>query len=143
MQVESNESSKRKWLVGALVLLVVLLYPFQTTVLPEQRVLVVNQDMRPIKGVLVRQIWQHYSLERRGHEEDLLTDIGGRVTFAKRTIRSNLVWRILGQVVNIVTQGVHASFGIHTNMLVLGEGTETGAHAVSSQPDDIVYRLRR
>lgn len=141
--MEFNKSSKLKWLVGALVLLVVLLYPFQTTVVPEQHVLVVNQDMRPIKGVLVRQIWQHYSLERRGHEEDVLTDVEGRVTFPKRTMRSNLVWRICGPVVNVVTQGVHASFGIHTHMLALGEGTKTGAHPVAPHPDDIVYRLRR
>ena len=129
--------------MGALVLLVVLLYPFQITVVLEQHVLVVNQDMRPIKGVLIRQIWQHYSLERRGHEEDLLTDVGGRVTFAKRTIRSNLVWRVLGPVVGILTQGVHASFGVHTHMLALGEGTEIGAHPVSPNPDDVVYQLRR
>ena len=140
--MESNESSKRKWLVVALVLLSLLLYPFQTTVVPERNVLVVNQDMRPIKGVLVRQIWQHYSLERRGDEEDLLTDVGGRVTFANRTIRSNLVRRVLGPVVNILTQGVHASFGVRTDMQVLGDGTEIGARPVSPNPDDVVYKLR-
>ena len=129
--------------MGAVILLVVLLYPFQTTVVPKQHVLVVNQDMRPIKGVLVRQIWQHYSLEGDGHEEDLLTDVGGRVTFAKRTMRSNLVWRICGPIVNIVTQGAHASFGVHTDMFTLGEGAETAAHPVAPYPDDIVYQLRR
>jgi hypothetical protein len=140
--MESHKSSKRKWLFSALALLAVLLYPFQTTVVPEQHVLVVNEDMRPIKGALVRQIWKHYSLERRGHEEDLRTDDGGRLTFARRTIRANLLWRMLGPVVSILTQGVHASFGVHTDMLSLGEGTETGRDPVAPRPGDIVYRLR-
>jgi hypothetical protein len=134
--------SKPKWIFFALAILAVLLFPFETTVVPTQEVLVVSDDMRPVKGALVRQIWQHYSLEREVHEEDLRTDETGRLRFAVRTIRANLLRRLLAPIVNVASQGVHASFGVHTHMLHLGGGTSTSNGPVEPRPGEVVYRLR-
>ena len=136
-------SAKRKPLIVVIVSLsILLLYPFKTTLVPEQRVLVVTRDLHPIRNILVRQIWQDYSLETRGHEEDLPTDMNGRVTFPTRTIRTRLLMRIFGPLRSVLGQGVHASFGVHTDMFTLANtGTKASTEVVQPQPGEIVYRL--
>jgi hypothetical protein len=89
---------------------------------------------------LVRQIWQDYSLESSGHEEDLPTDLHGRVTFPARTIRAPLIWRLLGPLASIVGQGVHASFGVHTHMFPLvNKDEQVMPEVVQRQPGDIWF----
>ena len=136
-------SAARKRVIVILVLLsILLLYPFKKTLVPEQHVLVVTKDMHPITNILVRQIWQDYSLETRGHEEDLPTDVNGRVTFPTRTISAPLLMRIFGPLRSVLGQGVHASFGLHTDMFPLGDsGAKASTEVVQPQPGDIVYRL--
>ena len=134
--------SKRKWVIVILASLAILvLYPFKITVVPEKRVLVITNDMHPVRDALVRQSWQNYSLEREGHEEDLPTDAHGRVTFPTRTIRASLVWRLLGPLASITGQAVHASFGVHTDMFPLpNTGTEVSSEIARPQPGEIVFR---
>jgi hypothetical protein len=134
--------SKRKWVIVILASLAILvLYPFKITVVPEKRVLVMTKNMHPVRDALVRQSWQNYSLEREGHEEDLPTDAHGRVTFPTRTIRAPLVWRLLGPLASIAGQGVHASFGVHTDMFPLpNTGTEVSSEVARPQPGEIVFR---
>ena len=122
---------------------VALLYPFDSVVTPAKEVLVVNEDQHPIQGVMVRQIWQNYSIESTGHEEDLRTDENGRVSFPKRTVKASLATRILHPIWNVVRQGVHASFGVHTDMFPLGDviGKQVGQSRVEVYPGDVVFRL--
>lgn len=140
--MQAASLSKRKWITLILLTVAgVILYPFKSTVVPSQRVLVTTNDKHPISNALVRQIWQHYSLERYGHEEDLPTDAHGRVTFPTRTIRAPLIWRVLGPLAGIAGQGVHASFGVHTNMFPLPKsGTEVLTEIARPEPDEIVFR---
>src|SRR5437764_2098001 len=134
-------SSKRKWAIAVVVIAIVLLFPFTTTVVPETRVLVATNDMHPVKDALVRQSWQNYSLECEGHEEDLPTDIHGRVTFPTRSIRAPLIWRILGPLASIARQGIHAGFGIHTDMFPLpNSGTVVSTEVAQPQPGEHVFR---
>jgi hypothetical protein len=134
--------SKRKPVIVILLLGALLfLFPFKTTLVPEQRVLVVTQDMHPVKDAMVRQSWKHYSLERYGHEQDLSTDAHGRVTFPVRNIRASLLWRALGPVGSIVGQGVHASFGVQTDIFPLSpSGTPVSSEVAQPQPGEIVFR---
>lgn len=64
--------------------------------------------------------------------------------FPRRTVRASLLWRAVRPIVNILTQGVHASFGVHTDMFPLREVTEkpVGQKTVEAHPEDIVFRLR-
>lgn len=123
---------------------VALLYPFESTIVPPQNVLVVTEEWRPIQGCSVRQSWQNYSIESEGHEQDLRTDLNGRVTFPRRTIRASVVRRLLHPVWNVFSQGVHASFGVHTNIVPAGEVTEkpVGDQKVEARLGDVVFRLR-
>ena len=132
---------KTVWIV--IIFGVILLYPLETTVLPPQNVLVVTEDWRPIQGVTVRQIWQHYSLESRGHEQDLKTDQGGRVVFPRRSIRASVLRRTLHPFWNILTEGVHASFGVYTDMFTVNGATERriGDKKVQARPDEVVFHL--
>jgi len=141
--MHASSSSKRKWIILVIIMLAVtMLYPFKKTLVPSQSVLVVTRDMHPISNALVRQIWKDYSLERYGHEEDLPTDARGRVTFPTRTIRAPLIWRLLGPLTSIAGQGVHASFGVHTDMFPLpNHGTVVPTEIVQPKPDEIVYRI--
>jgi hypothetical protein len=133
---------KRLWILLAL-LGVVFIYPFKNGEVPEQHVLVVTEDWKPVEGALVRQSWKNYSLESQGHEEDFSTDDHGRVTLPKRTIRASILRRILHPIWNVLTQGVHSSFDIHTDVLELGGGIERReGPQVQPQPGEIVFRRR-
>ena len=123
---------------------ITVLYPFETTVVPSKSVLVVTEDWKPIQHTAVRQSWQDYSLESTGHEEDLKTDENGRVTFPRRAIRASVVRRIAHPIWNILRQGVHAGFGVHTDMFPLPEVTEKpiGAKPVEARPGDVIFRPR-
>jgi hypothetical protein len=134
-------SRKVKW--GIVVVAAVLaLYPFKTTVAPEEQVLVVTNDMHPVKDALVRQIWRNYSLEFGGHEEDLSTDAHGRVTLPQRTLRANLIWRALGPFASIAGQGVHASFGAHYHVVFVGGDRMKASNEVAvQQPGEQLYRV--
>lgn len=132
---------KSFWIV--IILGVALMYPMETTVLPPQSVLVVTRDWRPIQGVMVRQIWQHYSIESNGHEQDLKTDENGRLVFPGRTIRASILRRTLHPCWNVLTHGAHASFGIHTDVFTVNGGSETriGENTVKARPEEVVFHL--
>jgi len=143
-------ASANKRLVIVASMVVLMLYPFKKTLVPEQHVLVTTKDMHPIANASVRQSWQDYSLEFGGHEEDLPTDVHGRVTFPARTLRAPLIWRLLGPLTSIAGQGIHASFGVHTHMSPMADKdarvsteVETRASKTVSAPNKIVGRERR
>ena len=133
---------RKKFWALVVLLVAVFLYRFESTTVPPQSVLVVTEDWKPVQGALVRQSWQNYSVEADGHEEDLPTDETGRVSFPRRTVRASLLWRIYRPVANILTQGIHASFGVQTETLPLGDVTAkpVGQKMVAAQPGDIVFR---
>jgi hypothetical protein len=133
--------TKKFWV--SLLLAVVLLYPFQSTVVPPKSVLVVTEDWKPIEGARVRQTWQHYSLESVGHEQDLRTNEYGRVMFPPRTIRASVLRRLVHPVWNVLRQGVHASFGVHTDILDLNEGNQRRDVArIEPQAGEVIFRRR-
>lgn len=134
--------AKKYWLL-ALLLGTVVLYPFESTVVGQKTVLVVTEDWKPVEGARVRQIWQHYSLESEGHEVDLRTNKHGRVTFPRRTIRASIFMRTILPVGNVLRQGVHASFGVHEDILDLNEGVERRDSAkIDPQGSEVIFRRR-
>jgi hypothetical protein len=135
-------SSGTKRLIVLVAIIGVVLFPFPKTLVPAQRVLVTTKDMHPISGALVRQIWRDYSLEFAGHEEDLPTDAHGRVTFPARRITAPLIWRLIGPLTSIAGQGVHASFGVHTDMFPLSnKDARVMPEVVQRQTNEIWYWL--
>jgi hypothetical protein len=113
---------KKIWIfafLGAVALL--LLYPFKTTVVPDWKVRIVDEAGNPMRSFRVREVWQHYTIETYSHEEDLITDGDGYVTFPKRTVRGSLLVRIGWPMVNVIN--VHASFGPHAYVSILDDQT--------------------
>lgn len=110
---------KPRWLLHALLILVavLLLYPFETTVVPEWKVRIVDEAGTPVKAIRVKQFWQNYSVELSGNQQELMTDDSGFVSFPRRTVRANLLHRIFVSAINIVTQGFHASFGVSAHLV--------------------------
>jgi hypothetical protein len=125
-----------------LVLGTILIYPFETTVAPPKDVLVVTHDGTPIFEARVRQSWQNYSVESEGHEEELITDSEGRIRFPRRTVRASLLWRVIRPVANVLGQGVHASFGIQTDIYLLGDlsAEPMNGKKVEPRPGEIVFK---
>jgi hypothetical protein len=141
--VKQGSILKKKsfWLLLALVS--TLLYPFESTVIPSRNVVVMTKDRKAVQGARVRQIWQNYSIESVGHEEDLLTREDGRVSFPHRKIRASLLRRAFWPVANIMGQGVHASFGIHTDMFYLKGADQKPVLSknVDIYPEDTVFTV--
>lgn len=131
------------WFV--LVLVATLLYPFESTVIPSRSVVVMTENRKAVQGARVRQIWQNYSIERLGHEEDLLTGEDGRVSFPTRKIRASLLRRALWPIANIIGQGVHASFGVHSDMFFLkgADQQPVPSKNVEPHPQDTVITVER
>ena len=96
-----------------LLLTVVMLLPYPTTVVPEWRIRVVDRDGAPVAGEPVRETWQHYSLEGDGHEEELLTDGNGYVVFPERKIWATPLGRIVNTSIAAVLSLAHGGMGVH------------------------------
>jgi len=126
-------------------LAVVALYPWESIVVPEWRVRIVDQSGSPLRNTGVREGWQHYSLESRGHEEDLLTDTEGYVTFPRRTIRSPLAVRIVRPIINALNP--HHSSGPIASVIVLApdyiEWSNNATLPGQPLPQEIVVKKNR
>ena len=60
------------------------------------------------------------------------------------TIRASLARRMVHPILNVVGQGVHASFGVQTDMFPLGDvtGKQIGQDRIEIRPEDVVFHLR-
>lgn len=114
--------NKRLLLWALAVIITVGFFPVSTVVVPEWRVRVVDERGAPVKGIVVRQSWQHYSLEMDGNEEDLVTGGDGYVTFPRREIKSGLFSRAFVVASNALMFREHASFGPSASVTVWGAG---------------------
>lgn len=97
-----------------IVIISLPLIPFETTVVPEWEITVVDANGKPLPKVFVCQYWQHYSLEEMEHKEDKWTDENGKVTFPRRSIKANLIQRIIGPIREFCTLLFKASYGPHS-----------------------------
>jgi hypothetical protein len=121
---EGREKMRKKLWLPVLVLAVLLTalpFPFETTIVPQWRIQVVDKAGTPLLGVTVTEHWSHSSLEHDGHEAEATTDEGGYVTFPVRTIRASLLGRAIGPVRNVLKTGVHAGFGPSADLSVPGD----------------------
>ncbi|MGH9969635.1 MAG: hypothetical protein ACREBG_17825 [Pyrinomonadaceae bacterium] len=88
-----------------LLLLLVLLYPFKTVIVPEWNVRVVDDGGAPVRQIRVTEHWQDYLLEAAGHEDARTTNEDGRVGFPPRSIRAGLVSRLLARISKLTKAG--------------------------------------
>lgn len=112
-------------LVVVLLLLIIRgLLPLSYAVCPAWEVTVVDAAGAPVSGMRVRRSCQDYSVEGSNHEDDATTDEGGKASFKGKYLRWPLFLRWAGNVLNVASQGVHASFGRYSYVSVFGRGME-------------------
>jgi hypothetical protein len=113
---------KRKKLIAIALLVIcvgiLLFYPFETTVVPEWKIRVIDEAGKPLQNIVVNELWRHHSLEFQRHNEDRITDIQGYVLFPRRTVRASLLFRIVGRAV--VALNVHGESGPKASAMVRG-----------------------
>jgi hypothetical protein len=94
---------------------------------------VVDQNGKPIAGMLVRLDYQNYSVEQEGHEEDRITDGSGHAKFPRHTSSASLLRRCY-YTAQSGAAFAHASFGPHDSVFALGnhlEGSATSGEFVT------------
>jgi hypothetical protein len=88
-----------------ITLLLLLFYPFQTTIVPEWSLKVVDEEGATVRDVNVTEHWQHFLLESGAHEDVRRVMENGAVSFPERTIRASLVGRGIATVSRIKRDG--------------------------------------
>jgi len=135
---------RRVLVVLLLLLAVLLLFPFKTTIVPDWPLRVVDQSGTSVPGIKVTQHWQHYLLESTGHEEVRQAGDDGRVSFPERTIRASLLRRFLATVIRLTKSGTQAKRDPYASLVVWGSKFHETAVAVyheeqSPQPQVVVH----
>lgn len=108
----------------------ITLIPIPYLASPRWEVWVVTESGAPIEGMTVRRVYQNYSTEIEGHEEDQITDKQGYASFPPRWSSASTVRRCLFTLLS-ARAGIHASFGRHAYVFAFGNGRE--GNAISGQ----------
>ena len=85
-------------IAASVLILIIFLYPFETTTVPQWNLRVVDDAGAPVSEINVTEHWQNYLLETEGHEEAQTTNQGGLVSFGARSIRASVLRRLLAQI---------------------------------------------
>jgi len=127
---------KRKFLLAvAILVLLIGMYPVSYSLCPEWNVTVVDEAGAALPGMTVRRSCNDYSSGNTGNEDDAITDEGGKASFTAKRAGSPVIFRWVGNILNIASQGVHASFGRHSYVFAFGRGFE-GSPVVNGYIED-------
>ena len=94
-------------LAGVALVMLLLVYPFNVTVIPEWNVKVVDEGGRPVPGAYILLFATQWTLDFH-HEEAVCTDSNGQAYFPRETVRASVVTRVLKWVSRL---GPHSSLG--------------------------------
>jgi hypothetical protein len=120
---ELMNTRRARAIAGAIIaIIVMLLVPFKTTVVPAWKLQVVNMQAIPCGGLVVVQSWRHYSLDMEGgeHLESRSTDKDGWVDFPERTIRKSVLGRLFANALTLINTLFHGSRGIRASISASG-----------------------
>jgi hypothetical protein len=118
--LKSGRSTQASILGAVLVVLLLLFYPFQTTIVPEWSLKVVDEEGAPVREVNVTEHWQHFLLESASHEEMRPVQENGAVSFPERTIRASLLRRGIATIDRFKTDGWRARRSPAASVVVWG-----------------------
>lgn len=115
---------KKKISTIVIILLVLSMVPFKTTVVPEWKLRIIDENGNPYKGLMVIQHCQDATLEYNcdGLETNPYTDQDGYVVFPKRTVQMSLTIRVLATMVSLLRHLItpHSSLGIRVSISASG-----------------------
>jgi hypothetical protein len=118
-----SKSVSKRFLLKLLIpagIAFVLLFPYQTTVVPEWKIRVVDENGQPFAGARVRQQWHHYSYDLNDGD-DRTADGNGYVVFPERTFTAPLLYRALRSGLAYVLTLAHGSTGIRASVWALSQ----------------------
>jgi|SRR5580658_1770086 hypothetical protein len=102
--------TKTKMSLVAIVLIVFLLvYPFNVTVAPEWTVKVIDENGNPVPGAYVSEFASNGTLDFE-HNQAMCTNINGEAQFVRQTIRASVVIRLSSWVSRF---SIHGENGPH------------------------------
>jgi hypothetical protein len=107
-------------LITSCALLLSALIPFPTLNAPDWSVCVIDSSHNPAAGVLVREDYQNYSGEFRGHELEHTTTDTGCVQFSHKYLWAPLLVRAVAWIA-AAGAFAHASFGPHSYVMAFRE----------------------
>jgi hypothetical protein len=111
----------RQILAGALGLLfLILIFPFQLTVVPAWSLKVVDDQGNGVAGINVTEHWQHNLLESTGHEDLQRTGSEGVIAFPRRTIRASFITRSIARVGKFFKKDAEARTNPYASVVVWG-----------------------
>jgi hypothetical protein len=139
--LELNPSIKIALAVLFLLILTLLLYPFQIVVVPEWNLQVVDDAGATVSGIKVTEHWQHYLLEDAGHEEQSITDIAGKVSFPSRTTRASLLGRAIARLSKFNQSGAAARRDRYASVVVWGDQNHSVMTTVLGEDEPPPQRL--
>lgn len=124
-----------------------LFYPYETVVVPEWKVQVVDENGNPLRNVGVDEIWGNASIESDDHKAESITDENGYVSFPQRTVRASALSRTVTPIIHFIQMGVHAGSGPYA-YLIISHGmdymTEGGIYSPNKPlPQKIVLKRIR
>jgi hypothetical protein len=121
LELMINKHVSKGLIAVAIVVVGLLCIPAGSVVVPAWSVQIVDKESKPVQGINVRQVWQDYSVETKSHEEMIVTPSDGHVFFPERIISTPRIMRVLGPIRNILSAGVHASFGGTSWLIIWGK----------------------
>lgn len=133
--------------LALLLLLLILLFPYKTIIVPEWNVRVVDDRGAPVREIRVTEHWQDYLLEAAGHEDARTTNEDGRVGFPARSIRAGLVSRLLARMKKLTRSGNQARTDPYAAIVIWGSRdhqTTVSVHQGEGlpPPEVVVQRVR-
>lgn len=138
----------RALLGGVLILFLgLVVYPFQTKIVPGWDLKVVDERAAPVNAINVTEHWQHYLFENSNNEELRQTAVDGRVNFPERTMRASLLRRVLATIKKMATESSRARRDPAASIVVWGRKdyeTTVAVYKMSEPPQSeiTVHSLR-
>lgn len=117
---KSGRSTRASVIAALLAVALLLFYPFQTTIVPEWTLKVVDEEGAAVREVNVTEHWQHFLLENEAHEELKPVADNGSVEFPARTIRASLMRRGVATIRRIEHGGWRARRSPAASIVVWG-----------------------
>jgi hypothetical protein len=131
---------------AVVLLLIIFLYPFQSTTVPQWNLRVVDDAGTPVREINVTEHWQHHPVDSSEHEDLQRTNQDGFVSFDMRTFRASLARRLFARL-NVARQGARSRTEPYGAIVAWGSKTHATTVAVYQEnemppPEIRVQRLR-
>lgn len=96
--MENIRRYKGKYILLIVIFLLLIIFPYESIVIPEWRVEIINDNGDPFSNIRVHQSWGTVgdTLTHNWKSETIITDKGGVAIFSAKKMRASILRRIIG-----------------------------------------------